>query len=81
MTFIIASLVNTAEIGYAPPDIAFPRIKISAFTSGVPLQCLSEQAQFPQVAKSLPVLAMPVCTSSAIKSTLYFLQSALAAAK
>ncbi len=32
ITFIIALLANTAEIGYAPPLIAFPKIKISGFT-------------------------------------------------
>ena len=71
-------LANTAETGYAPPLNAFPRIKTSGFTSGVPEQFLSSHKQLPQVASNLPVLAIPVWTSSAINKTPYSSQSAFA---
>ena len=51
---------------------------MSGFTSGVPEQFLSAQVQFPQVANKRPVLAIPVCTSSAMNKALYFLHSSLA---
>ena len=54
---------------------------MSAFTSGVPEQFLSSQEQLPQVANRRPVLAIPVCTSSAINKIPYFSHNAFAAAK
>ena len=78
ITFITLSFAKTALTGYAPPLNAFPKIKTSGFTSGVPEQFLSSQVQLPQVANNLPVRAIPVCTSSAINNTLYFSQSAFA---
>ena len=72
------SFAKTADTGYAPPESAFPNIKISGLTSGVDEQFLSEQLQLPQVASKRPVLAIPVCTSSAINRTLWASQSAFA---
>ena len=81
ITFITASFAKTAETGYAPPLRAFPKIKISGFVSGEPEQFFSGQAQLPQVANKRPVLAIPVCTSSAINKTLCAAHISLAAAK
>ena len=60
ITFIIESLAKTADTGYTPPLNAFPRIRTSGFTSGVPEQSLFSQLQFPQVANKRPVRAIPV---------------------
>ena len=63
---IISSFANTALTGNTPPLNALPRTKISGFTPSC-----SQQISF-------PVLATPVCTSSAMKSTFLLLHSSLA---
>ena len=66
---ITSSSAKTADTGNTPPERAFPKIK----TSG--------RASSKSQAIILPVRAIPVCTSSAINKTLYFVHKALTPAK
>lgn len=64
---ITSSSASTAETGYAPPDSAFPSTKMSGRTPSWSQQSMR------------PVLARPVCTSSAISSAPCFFKSSWAA--
>ena len=76
----MSSSANTADTGNTPPEIAFPRTKMSALVSYLFSQ-FPAHPQLPQVANNLPVRAMPVCTSSAMKSTLLSVHSFLTPAR
>ena len=54
---MISSFASTALTGIVPPLSAFPKIRISGFTFSWSQQSI------------LPVLARPVCISSAINNT------------
>ena len=66
MVNMISSSARTADTGKTPPDKALPRIRISGRTPSK------------SHASNFPVRAIPVCTSSAINNTLFFLQRSYA---
>jgi hypothetical protein len=53
LNYIHSIICQYGETGYTPPEIAFPKIRISGFTSGLFSHPLQEQ--FPQVANNLPI--------------------------
>ena len=77
---MISSSAIIADTGNTPPESAFPNMRISGLVSYLFSQDLL-QVQSPHTAKSLPVRAIPVCTSSAINRTLLSLHNLAASGR
>ncbi len=65
---MVTTNAHIGNYGTNSEEIESDSVKISGLISGLFSQNPSQE-QLPQVANNLPVLAIPVCTSSAIKST------------